>query len=164
MRFRGRVWRFGDNVDTDVIVPGKYLKLSAEEAAVHVMEGIDPEFARKVEPGDIVVAGRNFGCGSSREVAPHALKLAGVSVVVAASFARIFYRNAFNLGLPVVECEAASSIDEGHILDVNLKAGSLTNLTTGEQFAIKPFPPHLLEMLEAGGLVPYLERRLSSSA
>jgi 3-isopropylmalate/(R)-2-methylmalate dehydratase small subunit len=159
VRIEGNVWKFGDHVDTDVIVPGKYLKLSAEEAATHVMEGIDPTFRDKISPGDIVVGGRNFGCGSSRESAPHALKLAGVGAVVAVSFARIFYRNAFNIGLPVIDSNAANEIREGDRLVIDLEAGQMTNLTTETNWEIPPIPSHLVEMLEAGGLIPHLERQ-----
>lgn len=160
MKLEGRVWRFGDDIDTDVIIPGKYLKLPTEEAASHVMEGIDPEFAEKVQPGDVLVAGKNFGCGSSRETAPHALKLSGIGAVVAESFARIFFRNAFNLGLPVVECDQVGQIAAGTVITVDLEAGHIHDHSTGRSFQIKSLPPHLREMLALGGLVPYLERRL----
>jgi 3-isopropylmalate/(R)-2-methylmalate dehydratase small subunit len=159
VRIEGRVWKFGDHVDTDVIVPGKYLKLTADEAAEHVMEGIDPTFKDRVSPGDIIAAGRNFGCGSSRESAPHALKLAGIGVVIAESFARIFYRNAFNLGLPVVDSTAAKELDEGSRVAVDFERGVIEDLSSGRSWEIPPLPPHLLEMLDAGGLVPYLERQ-----
>lgn len=163
MLIEGSVWRFGDDVNTDVIVPGKYLKLSASEAAAHIMEGLDPAFASKVGSGDIIVAGKNFGCGSSRETAPHALKLAGISAVVAESFARIYFRNSFNLGLPAIECSAAGDISAGTTIAIDLETGVIHAADTGRRYPVKPFPAHLRAMLELGGLVPYLEHRLGVS-
>lgn len=159
-QIQGRVWRFGDHVDTDVIVPGRYLKLTAKEAAAHVMEGIDPEFARKVRPGDIVVGGVNFGCGSSRETAPAALRHAGVAAVVAKFFARIFYRNAINLGLPVLDCAEVDRIQQGDQLRIDLDAGVIENLTRGERYRTTTLPPHMMELIRAGGLVPFLEAQI----
>lgn len=159
-QIQGRVWRFGDHVNTDVIVPGRYLKLTVKEAAAHVMEGIDPGFAAKVRPGDIVVAGVNFGCGSSRETAPAALKHAGVAAIVAKFFARIFYRNAINLGLPVLDCADVDRIAQGDELRIDLEAGVIHNLTRGEQYRATPFPAHIMELIRAGGLVPYLEAQI----
>lgn len=161
MKRRGKAWVFGDNVDTDVISPGQYLKLTAEEVAKHVMEGADPEFAKKVQPGDMIVAGKNFGCGSSRESAPAALKHAGVGAVIAEFFARIFYRNAINLGLPVLECKQAKEIAEGDELEIDLEKGEIYNLTQNKTYKVTPFPPRILEILQAGGLVPYLEKERS---
>ncbi|OUM90395.1 MAG: 3-isopropylmalate dehydratase [Bacillus thermozeamaize] len=158
MKRRGKAWVFGDNVDTDVISPGQYLKLTAEEVAKHVMEGADPEFAKKVQPGDIIVAGKNFGCGSSRESAPAALKYAGVGAVVAEFFARIFYRNAINLGLPVLECKQAKEIAEGDELEIDLEKGEIYNVTQNKTYSVTPFPPRILAILQAGGLVPLLEK------
>lgn len=157
MILRGRAWTFGDDVSTDEIMPGKYLKLSVPECVAHVMEGIDPEFSRKLRPGDVVVGGRNFGHGSSRENAPGALKEAGVSCVVAVYFGRIFFRNAINLGLPVLECAEAGRIRTGDELEVHPLEGHIVNLTRGETYRSTALPAHLVRLLEAGGLVPYLE-------
>ncbi|HWE63559.1 MAG TPA: 3-isopropylmalate dehydratase small subunit [Chloroflexota bacterium] len=151
---------FGDDVNTDVILPGKYLKFTSEEGAAHVMEGIDPTFAGKVQRGDIIVGGVNFGCGSSRESAPGAIKYAGVAAVVAVSFARIFYRNAINLGLPVLVCPEARRIRQGDRLVVDVAGGEIRIPASGEQLKADALPPLMLEMLLAGGLVPYLERKL----
>jgi len=158
---RGRAWTFGRDVDTDLIIPARYLNMkTAEELAQHVMEDADPSFAEKVQPGDIVVARENFGCGSSREHAPIALKGAGVSVVIAKSFARIFYRNSFNTGLPIlVAPEAVDGITEGDELSVDLATGEIVDLTTGAQFQAQPLPPFMRELVEAGGLLPYLRSR-----
>ncbi|QJA06093.1 3-isopropylmalate dehydratase small subunit [Thermosulfurimonas marina] len=158
MRFRGRVFKFGDNIDTDVIIPARYLNTTdPQELARHCMEDADPEFVKKVRPGDIIVAGRNFGCGSSREHAPVAIKAAGISCVIAESFARIFYRNAFNTGLPIVEApEASREIQEGDEVEVDLEAGEIRNLTQGKVYRIKPLPPFMRELLRDGGLIPHL--------
>lgn len=165
MRFQGRAWVFGDNIDTDVIIPGRYLNTTdPKELAAHCMEGIDPEFPRKVQPGDIVVAGRNFGSGSSREHAPISLKAAGVSCVIAKSFARIFFRNAINIGLPVLECpEAVEAIAPGDELEVRLDTGEIHNRRTGQVFHARPYPPFMLELIRAGGLIPYTRARLAKS-
>jgi 3-isopropylmalate/(R)-2-methylmalate dehydratase small subunit len=162
MRFQGRAWVFGDNIDTDVIIPGRYLNTTdPQELAAHCMEGVDPEFPRKAQPGDIVVAGRNFGSGSSREHAPLSLKAAGVSCVVAKSFARIFFRNAINIGLPVLECpEAVEAIQPGDELEVRLDTGEILHRRTGQVFRAKPYPPFMLELIRAGGLIPYTKARL----
>lgn len=154
----GRAWCFGDHIDTDVIYPGQYLKFPVEEAAKHVMEGVDPAFPSKIRRGDIIVAGKNFGCGSSRESAPAALKYAGIGAVVAEFFARIFYRNSINLGLPVIECPQAKQIQEGDLLEIDLVKGTIRNLTKNEIYSVTPFPDHVLAILQAGGLVPMLER------
>jgi 3-isopropylmalate/(R)-2-methylmalate dehydratase small subunit len=163
MKLTGKVWRYGDNVDTDVIIPARYLNMSTpEELARHCMEDIDPTVAGGVRPGDIIVAGKNFGCGSSREHAPLAIKGAGVSCVVACSFARIFYRNAMNIALPIVECaEAALSAESGQQLEVDLDTGVVRNLTTGRTYQAKPYPPFMMELMKAGGLLPYTARRLA---
>jgi 3-isopropylmalate dehydratase small subunit len=157
MPIKGTVWKYGNNVDTDAIIPARYLNMSkAEELATHCMEGIDPEFASAVQPGDLIVAGENFGCGSSREHAPLAIKGAGVRCVVAASFARIFYRNAINVGLPIMECSAAvADAEKGHLLSVDLESGEVKNLTTDRIYAAEPYPPFMMAIVEAGGLVPY---------
>jgi 3-isopropylmalate/(R)-2-methylmalate dehydratase small subunit len=159
---RGRAWKYGDNVDTDAIIPARYLNVSTPEAlAEHCMEDIDASFVEKVQAGDIVVGGANFGCGSSREHAPLALKGAGISCVVASSFARIFYRNAINIGLPILECpEAVEATTTGHTLEVDLEQGTVTNLDTGQTFQAEPYPPFLMGIIEAGGLIPYTRARL----
>ena len=161
MRAHGKVHKYGDNVDTDVIIPARYLNTpDAKELASHCMEDIDADFARRVRPGDIVVAGRNFGCGSSREHAPIALKASGVACVVAESFARIFYRNALNIALPILECpEAACAISPGDEVSVDLDTGEIADLTTGGRFAAEPFPPFMQELINAGGLAAYLRSR-----
>jgi 3-isopropylmalate/(R)-2-methylmalate dehydratase small subunit len=161
---RGRAWTFGRDIDTDLIIPARYLNMkTAAELAQHVMEDADPAFAGKVKPGDIVVAKENFGCGSSREHAPIALKGAGVSVVIAKSFARIFYRNSFNTGLPIlVAPEAVDGIGEGDEVTVDLASGEIANLTTGATFQAQPLPPFMRELVEAGGLLPYLKTRAAA--
>lgn len=166
MRFHGRAWVFGDNIDTDVIIPGRYLNTTdPQELAAHCMEGVDPEFPRKVRPGDIVVAGRNFGSGSSREHAPISLKAAGISCVIAQSFARIFFRNAINIGLPVLECpEAVEATQPGDELEVRLDTGEILNRRAGTVFRAKPYPPFMLELIRAGGLIPYTRARLHAGA
>lgn len=161
---QGRAWQFGDHCSTDAIVPGRYLKLTYKEAAAHVMVGADPEFPQKARPGDVVVGGVNFGCGSSREAAPAALKEFGVAAVVAKFFARIFYRNALNVGLPALECPQADEIGTGDKLAVDLESGQIRNLTQGTAYQAKPFPDHILAIMRAGGLVPYLEASIQSGA
>ena len=162
MKMTGTVWKYGDNVDTDVIIPARYLNVSTpEELARHCMEGIDPGFASTVQPGDMIVGGENFGCGSSREHAPLAIKGAGVACIVAKSFARIFYRNAINIGLPILECPAAvNDAEAGHQLEIDLEAGQVRNLTTGRVCQAKPYPPFVMAIINAGGLVPYTRRRI----
>ena len=155
-----KAWVLGDNIDTDVIVPGRYMKFGIEEIARHCLEAIVPLFSSKVKPGDIVVAGRNFGCGSSREQAPAALKQLGVAALVAESFAGLFYRNALNLGLATVVCAQAKRIRDGDRLALDFQKSSITNLTTGDNLPFEPIPPHLLEMVHDGGLLPHLEKRL----
>jgi len=155
----GRAWKFGDNIDTDVLSPGIYMKLPPEELATHCLEAVDPAFASGVRSGDIVVAGENFGMGSSREQAPQALKILGVGAVLAKGFARIFYRNAFNLGLPALFFPQADEISAGDRLEVDLASGQVKNATTGKSYSVEPIPPHLLEMILAGGLIPHLKSR-----
>jgi 3-isopropylmalate/(R)-2-methylmalate dehydratase small subunit len=159
---KGRTWKYGDNVDTDAIIPARYLNVStAQELAEHCMEDIDLDFARNVQAGDIIVAENNFGCGSSREHAPLAIKGSGVSCVIANSFARIFYRNAINIGLPILECpQAVSGTKAGQTLQVDLAQGTISNLDTGETFQAEPYPPFLLSIIDAGGLVPYTRKKL----
>ena len=155
MQANGFVHKYPDNVDTDVIIPARYLNTpDAKELAAHCMEDIDPEFVKKVQPGDIMVGGANFGCGSSREHAPLAIKTAGVSCVIAATFARIFYRNAINIGLPILECPAASeAIQAGDKVYVDFDTGVITDETTGQTFQAQPFPPFIQEIIKAGGLM-----------
>jgi len=162
MKLTGKVWKYGDNVDTDAIIPARYLNVSTPaELARHCMEDIDMDFAGSVQPGDIVVSGDNFGCGSSREHAPLAMKGAGVTCVIARSFARIFYRNAINVGLPILECpDAVEEIEKGDQLTVDLKAGTVSNLRTGRTYRTSPFPAFIMEIVQAGGLVPYTRKRL----
>ncbi|MDA8442127.1 MAG: 3-isopropylmalate dehydratase small subunit [Peptococcaceae bacterium] len=155
---QGKAWKFGNDVDTDLIIPARYLNTSEPSAlAQHCMEDADPTFPNKVGEGDIIVAGKNFGCGSSREHAPIAIKAAGVACVIAGSFARIFYRNALNIGLPIFESpEAAEKIQEGDLLEVNEASGQITNLTRKETYQAVPFPPFMQELIKAGGLVAYV--------
>ncbi len=164
MKLEGKVWRYGDNIDTDVIIPARYLNTSdPAELAAHCMEDLDPLFAGSARNGDILVAGRNFGCGSSREHAPLAIKASGVACVVAESFARIFYRNALNIGLPILECPAAAeAVEAGHTVTVDFVAGEITDETTGQRFAVEPFPPFMRDLVAAGGLANYLRGRQSN--
>lgn len=161
MRIKGRVWKFPDGVNTDLILPGRYLDLTdPREMADHVMEGLDPEFHGRVSEGDIIVAGRGFGSGSSREHAALALKHAGISAIAADSIARIFFRNAINVGLPAIECQRVSTIVEsGETLEIDLGGGLIRNLDRGMALSFKPLPGFLLDILKAGGLVPYRRRR-----
>lgn len=156
----GRAWIFGDNVDTDVLAPGKYMKSAIEELARHCLEAVEPGFAASVQAGDVVVGRRNFGTGSSREQAPQALKHLGVAALVAESFAGLFYRNAINLGLPALVCADARRIHAGDRLRVDAESGRIENLTSGESLACEPIPGHLMQMVRDGGLVPHLEKRL----
>ncbi len=161
MKAKGKVHKYGDNVDTDVIIPARYLNTpDAKELAAHCMEDIDAAFAKNVKAGDILVAGRNFGCGSSREHAPLAIKTCGVSCVIAASFARIFYRNALNIALPILECpEAAAAIQNGDEVSIAFDTGTIVDETTGARFAAEPFPSFMRELIKAGGLAAYLKGR-----
>jgi len=158
----GKVWKYGDNVDTDAIIPARYLNMSsAQELAAHAMEDLDDAFRAEVKPGDIIVAGKNFGCGSSREHAPLALKGCGVGCVIAESFARIFYRNAINIGLPIFESpEAAQAIAAGQTLEVDLAEGTIHVRETGATYRAMPYPSFMLELVDAGGLVEYTRRKL----
>lgn len=160
MIVQGKVFKYGNDVDTDVIIPARYLNTTSEsELASHCMEDIDADFIRQVKQGDIVVAGDNFGCGSSREHAPIALKASGISLVIANSFARIFYRNSINIGLPILECPAAvAAIRKGDTVSCELSRGVITNQTTGESFTAEPFPPFIEEIIRAGGLLKYLAK------
>ena len=155
MKFEGKVIKYGDNVDTDVIIPARYLNTSdKKELAAHCMEDLDADFTKKVQAGDIMVAGFNFGCGSSREHAPIAIKESGISLVIAKSFARIFYRNSINIGLAILECpEAVDAIEEGHIVEADLDKGVITDKTTGKEFKTEPFPEFIQNIITNGGLV-----------
>ena len=159
---KGKAWVYGDNVDTDVIIPARYLVTSDERSlAAHCMEDIDASYAGGVVKGDMIVAGNNFGCGSSREHAPIAIKGSGASCVIARSFARILYRNAINIGLPILECAETGRIAKDDIIEVDLAKGTITNMTKGETYNAKPFPKFLQNLIGLGGLVPYVRARLS---
>lgn len=159
MNAKGKVYKFGDNIDTDVIIPARYLNTSdPKELAQHCMEDIDDTFAKRVVQGSIMVGGRNFGCGSSREHAPLAIKVAGISCIIAESFARIFYRNSINIGLPIMECkEAADEIKEGDEVSVDFESGVINNLTTGRKYQAVGFPQFIQEIIQANGLVEYIK-------
>lgn len=163
MQFKGTAHRYGRDIDTDVIIPARYLNTSdPAELAKHCLEDLDVEFVNKVAPGDIIVADENFGCGSSREHAPIAIKAAGIDVVIARSFARIFYRNAINTGLAILECpEAVDAISEGDVVKVDTDNGIITDVTTGQEFTAQPFPPFIAEIIEAGGLVARWQAKLA---
>ena len=164
MMLKGKVHKYGANVDTDVIIPARYLNLSEpDELAEHCMEDIDPDFLSRVKPGDIIVATTNFGCGSSREHAPLAIKASGISCIIAKSFARIFFRNAINIGLPLLECdEAVDNIEAGDLVEVDLAAGRVNNLTKGRKFAAKPYPDFMAELIAAGGLIEHTKKRIAT--
>ena len=161
MKLEGKVWRYGDNIDTDVIIPARYLNsFDPKELASHCMVDIDESFAPNVQTGDIMVGGKNFGCGSSREHAPLAIKTAGISVVIAKSFARIFYRNSINIGLPIMECpEAVDAISAGDTVSVNFDTGVITDETTGKTFQAEPFPPFIQKIIADGGLMKSLTKK-----
>ncbi|EES88801.1 3-isopropylmalate dehydratase small subunit [Helicobacter canadensis] len=153
---QGKAWKFGDNIDTDLIIAARYLNTSDEKVlASHLMEDARADFVSLIGKGDIIVAGENFGCGSSREHAPVAIKAAGIAAVIAKSYARIFYRNAFNTGLPILEIKETDSICEGDVLEIDLQGGVIKNITQNTQYHFTPIPPFMLELLEAGGLIPY---------
>jgi 3-isopropylmalate/(R)-2-methylmalate dehydratase small subunit len=165
MILRGKTWKFGDNIDTDVIIPARYLNTSDPvELARHVMEDVDREFSSKVHSGDFIIAKANFGCGSSREHAPIAIKAAGIQAVIAKSFARIFYRNSFNIGLPIFESEeAADNILEGDEIEVDADSGTIRNLTKKEEYTAKPIPPFMQELISAGGLIEWTKKQIKVS-
>jgi len=165
MILKGNAWKFGDNIDTDAIIPARYLNTSdPQELAKHVMEDADRDFPSKMKAGDLIVAEANFGCGSSREHAPIAIKASGLQAVVAKSFARIFYRNAFNIGLPIFESEEApDKISEGDVIEIDADKGVIRNITKGEEYAAKPIPPFMQELISAGGLIEWTKRRLKAS-
>ncbi len=161
MKFKGRVWKFGKDIDTDRIIPARYLNTSEPaELAKHCMEDEDPVFSSRVKPGDILVAEKNFGCGSSREHAPIAIKACGISCVIAKSFARIFYRNSFNMGLAILESdEAVDATQEGDILEVDMDSGEILNVTRGLRFKARPVPPFMQELIRAGGLIESIKKK-----
>lgn len=162
-KMEGKVWNFGKDVDTDLIIAARYLSTSNPiELAKHVMEDADPTFVGKMTPGDIIVAGDNFGCGSSREHAPIALKAAGVAAVIAPTFARIFYRNAFNMGLPIFELTESPEIKEGEVVSIDMDAGTITNKTTGKVYKFSPIPPFMQELIAAGGLMNYAAAEIAA--
>jgi 3-isopropylmalate dehydratase small subunit len=165
MQIKGKAWKFGKDVDTDQIIPARYLNTSdPEELAKHCMEDADPEFVKKMAPGDLIVAEKNFGCGSSREHAPISIKAAGVSAVLAKSFARIFYRNAFNMGLPIFESEeAVDGISEGDQVEVEMESGVIRNLTSGETYQAAAVPPFMQELITSGGLMEYVKKKIKTS-
>lgn len=160
----GRVFKYGDNVDTDVIIPARYLNISDRaELASHCMEDIDGEFVKLVKPGDLIAAGKNFGCGSSREHAPLVIKLSGIKCIIAETFARIFYRNAVNIGLPILECpEAARAIENGDKVEVDLQSGRITNVTKGRTYQAESFPEFMQDIIKAEGLVNYVKGKVGS--
>ena len=163
MKAQGKVHKYGDNVDTDVIIPARYLNTSVhKELAAHCMEDIDKDFVKNVEEGDFIVANKNFGCGSSREHAPIAIKAAGVSCVIASTFARIFYRNSINIGLPIIECEeAVKAIDAGDRLEVDFSTGEIKNLTKNESYQGEPFPEFMQKIIDNDGLIGYIRNKES---
>lgn len=161
MKITGKVWKFGDDIDTDLIIPARYLNTSdPQELARHCMEDADPGFAGKVSPSDIIVAGKYFGCGSSREHAPIAIKAAGVACVIAKSFARIFYRNAFNMGLPILECEDTDQFQTGDKLSVDFNTGKIVHTATNRSYQSRPIPPFMQELVQSGGLMNYIEKKV----
>lgn len=164
MIFNGRTWKFGDDVDTDAIIPARYLNTSnPQELAMHVMEDADKEFPKKVKAGDLIVAGKNYGCGSSREHAPIAIKSAGIQAVIAKSFARIFYRNSFNIGLAIFEsAEASEKVQEGDIIEIDADNGIIKNITRNEQYSVKPIPSFMQELIAAGGLIEWTKKKLAA--
>lgn len=165
MIIKGNSWKFGANIDTDAIIPARYLNTSdPKELAKHVMEDADKDFPTKVKAGDLIVADANFGCGSSREHAPIAIKAAGIQAVVAKSFARIFYRNAFNIGLPIFESEEAPDrVREGDTIEIDADKGTIRNLTRKEEYSAKPIPPFMQELISAGGLIEWTRKRMKVS-
>jgi len=161
---RGKVWKFGKNIDTDVIIAARYLNTSdPKELAKHIMEDADPQFTQKMQPGDIIVAGENFGCGSSREHAPIALKAAGIAAVIAPSFARIFYRNAFNMGLPIFELKEVDEIEEGDIVKIDMDSGEIINETKNKSYKFTPIPEFMQELVDAGGLIEYAKKEIANA-
>ncbi len=163
-QFRGKAWKFGDNINTDIISPPQYIDLDIADAAKYSMQAVRPEFAGQARPGDVMVCGNNMGSGSSREVSPLTIRHLGIPVIVAKSFARIFYRNCINLGLYVIECADTDRIDDQDEIEVLVDEGRINNITKNEQYACSKIPAHILQMVEAGGLVPYLKHNQAASA
>lgn len=163
-KLKGKVWKYKNNIDTDVIIPARYLNTSdPKELAEHCMEDIDETFAKNVQQGDIIVAGENFGCGSSREHAPISIKASGISAIIAETFARIFFRNAINIGLPILECpEAAKEINANDELEINIETGEITNLSQNKSYKAKPYPESLRTIINAGGLISYTQQKVST--
>jgi 3-isopropylmalate/(R)-2-methylmalate dehydratase small subunit len=160
---QGKVWKFGDNIDTDLIIAARYLNTSEpKELAKYVMEDADPEFVSKISEGDIIVAGENFGCGSSREHAPIALKSAGISAVIAPTFARIFYRNAFNMGLPIFELEESAEINEGDTVKIDMAKGEIINISQSKVYKFMPIPEFMQELVDAGGLIAFAKQEIEA--
>ena len=161
---QGKVWKFGSNIDTDLIIAARYLNTSdPKELAKHVMEDADPDFVKKMNKGDIIVAGENFGCGSSREHAPIALKSAGISAIIAPTFARIFYRNAFNMGLPIFELKEVDEIDEGDTLKIDMSTGEIINLTKDKRYKFTPIPDFMQQLIDAGGLIEFAKKEIAQN-
>jgi len=161
---QGKVWTFGDNIDTDLIIAARYLNTSEpSELAKHVMEDADPSFVSKMREGDIIVAGENFGCGSSREHAPIALKAAGIAAIIAPTFARIFYRNAFNMGLPIFELDEANEISEGDVVRIDMESGRVINITQNKSYDFTPIPEFMQELVEAGGLIAFAQQEIAQA-
>jgi len=158
---QGKVWKFGENIDTDLIIAARYLNTSdPKELAKHVMEDADPDFVSKMSSGDIIVAGENFGCGSSREHAPIAIKASGINAVIAPTFARIFYRNAFNMGLPIFELKEANEIDEGDMIRIDMDRGEIINITKAQTYKFIPIPPFMQQLVDAGGLIEFASKEI----
>ncbi len=166
MKIKGKIWKFGDNIDTDAIIPARYLNTSdPKELAKHVMEDADKDFPSKVKPGDIIMGGKNFGCGSSREHAPIAIKAAGVQAIIAKSFARIFFRNAFNIGLPIFEVpEMVDETNNGDMVEIDLDSGEIVNLSNGKKYSTKPIPEFMQELIKSEGLIEWTKKRLFTEA
>ena len=161
MKIVGKCWKFGNNIDTDLIIPARYLNTSdPNELAKHLLEDADPSFVKKVSKGDIIIAGENFGCGSSREHAPIAIKAGGVSAVIAKSFARIFYRNAFNMGLPIFELAEVDNIDEGDKLEIDMNNGTIKNITKNITYSFNPIPEFMQQLIDSGGLINYAKTQI----
>jgi len=161
---QGKVWKFGSNIDTDLIIAARYLNTSdPKKLAEHIMEDADPDFVNKMSKGDIIVAGENFGCGSSREHAPIALKSAGVSAIIAPTFARIFYRNAFNMGLPIFELKEVDEIDEGDILEIDMSSGEIINITKDRRYKFTPIPDFMQQLIDAGGLIEFAKKEIAQN-
>lgn len=158
-KIKGNVFKFGDNINTDIISPPQYIELTVEEASIHAMEAVDPTFTKRFKPGDIIAAGNNFGSGSSRETSPLALKHLGTGAIVAKYFARIFYRNSINIGLPLFECSESDKIEAGDVIEIDTANGIIYNITKQEEYMCSKIPPHIMQLIEEGGLVERLRKR-----